>query len=352
MTCALNNRRADDDASPGSSSPFAANDSRPVVPVSSAAPSEFLCPYSVHCFALCMCCDFLACDCRMKCSDGCDCFHDQAWAANVIQCGRRGHPAVPEFIPMDATHLYLDGNRLGDLAGETFIGRKHLRELYLNSSRVEAISSRTLDGLSSLEVLSLRGNLLASLAGGDEFRALSSLRELDLSDNRLESVHPGSFDPLSSLRVLRLSGNRLATFPVWRLVDMPALASASLAGNPWSCRCDFLRPARALLRDRRDLLADADLVTCTAEGSAAAASAIGGDSCADVMAVSFRSGSSDGGGEATAIQVASVPGEQEAEDGGLLVGVVPILAVVFSALVIVGSLIVLAVAFRRPVSTW
>ncbi len=45
--------------------------------VSSVRPSEFLCSYETHCFALCMCCDFFACDCRMKCSDGCHCYHDQ-----------------------------------------------------------------------------------------------------------------------------------------------------------------------------------------------------------------------------------------------------------------------------------
>ena len=41
--------------------------------------TDFLCPYQAHCFALCMCCDFFACDCRMKCSDGCDCYHDTTW---------------------------------------------------------------------------------------------------------------------------------------------------------------------------------------------------------------------------------------------------------------------------------
>ena len=43
-----------------------------VLPLSAVQPSEFICEYQTHCFALCMCCDFFACDCRMKCSDGCD----------------------------------------------------------------------------------------------------------------------------------------------------------------------------------------------------------------------------------------------------------------------------------------
>ena len=104
-----------------------------ILPVSAVRPSEFLCPYETHCFALCMCCDFFACDCRMKCSDGCQCFHDQViimvqkciflfytcmnieyildylqtWSSNIIECGNRQHATVPEFIPMDATSVYL-----------------------------------------------------------------------------------------------------------------------------------------------------------------------------------------------------------------------------------------------------
>ena len=69
LTCQLNNR--------ASANTTTTPDMLFPVRVSSVRPSEFLCPYETHCFALCMCCDFFACDCRMKCSDGCNCFHDQ-----------------------------------------------------------------------------------------------------------------------------------------------------------------------------------------------------------------------------------------------------------------------------------
>ena len=38
---------------------------------------QFLCHYEVHCFSLCKCCGFLACDCRMDCPDLCTCLHDE-----------------------------------------------------------------------------------------------------------------------------------------------------------------------------------------------------------------------------------------------------------------------------------
>lgn len=177
----------------------------------------------------------------MKCSDGCDCYHDQTWSSNVIQCGMRKHAEVPEFIPMDATAVYLDGNNLGDLSGETFIGRKHLSELYLNNSHIHRISNRTLDGLTNLRILHLEHNSLSSLSGG-EFAGLPSLTELYLDHNSLEFIHPSTFQPLTNLRILTLANNKLSNFPVWNL-NNPALNRVSLAVNPWSCECKFLKEA-------------------------------------------------------------------------------------------------------------
>ena len=48
-----------------------------VSPLVSASQAEFLCHYEVHCFSLCKCCGFLACDCRMDCPDPCTCLHDE-----------------------------------------------------------------------------------------------------------------------------------------------------------------------------------------------------------------------------------------------------------------------------------
>ena len=205
LQCTLNNRGPLQNAS---------------IALSQVRPSEFLCSYETHCFALCMCCDFFACDCRMKCSEGCDCFHDQTWSSNIIECGRRGHAryllfskigyiyylskllvivhkskwvlqievmaarnsiiyvqffeiedtlsnaaneklrgrvvytffsnySVPEFIPMDATAVYLDGNNFDSkaLINDEFIGRKHLTSLYLNNSQIKIISNQTFKGM-------------------------------------------------------------------------------------------------------------------------------------------------------------------------------------------------------------
>ena len=58
--------------------PLASSGGEPV-PLSSVEEGSFLCSYTSHCFSLCRCCTFFACDCRMKCPDPCDCFHDQVY---------------------------------------------------------------------------------------------------------------------------------------------------------------------------------------------------------------------------------------------------------------------------------
>jgi hypothetical protein len=58
-------------------------------PLVSTAPAQFLCNYTAHCFPLCLCCDFYACDCRMQCPANCTCYHDSTWQHNVIECSHR-----------------------------------------------------------------------------------------------------------------------------------------------------------------------------------------------------------------------------------------------------------------------
>ena len=54
----------------------------------------------------------------------------QAWNLNMIQCGSRNLTAVPPDIPMDATAVHLDGNAMGTVLTETFLGRTRLALLH------------------------------------------------------------------------------------------------------------------------------------------------------------------------------------------------------------------------------
>lgn len=158
----------------------------------------------------------------------------------MIQCTGRGHKDVPPLIPMDATSVYLDGNHFGDLESQAFIGRKKVSSLFLNSSKITLVGNKTFNGLSELEILHLETNSLRQLKGA-EFENMTSLRELYLHHNKLYVINDYTFSSLSSLEVLFLHNNLLMIYPVWELVVLPEISVLSLADNPWSCECDFVR---------------------------------------------------------------------------------------------------------------
>lgn len=202
-------------------------------------PSQFLCPYETHCFALCHCCEFDACDCEMTCPDRCSCYHDLTWSSNVVDCSNAGFDKVPSRIPMDATEIYLDGNNFKELGNHVFIGKKKLQTLYLNNSNIDAVNNRTFNGIDSLKILHLENNNIEKL-DGMEFNKLDNLIELHLEDNKIKTIHNETFSSLSSLGVLKLDNNGIVDFLPWKIVnDASAVQTkVSLRGNKWQCDCE------------------------------------------------------------------------------------------------------------------
>ena len=245
-----------------------------LVPIKDVKPEQFLCQYQTHCFSLCMCCDFYACDCRMQCPDDCACYHDASWTTNIIQCGvrtpnlhledRSKLSDVPLLIPMDATSVYLDGNDLGDVDTQSFIGRRRITSLYMNNSNVRSISKESFSGLTSLTTLHLENNVIKELQG-HEFQALaeSSLQELYLNNNDLIKIAVDTFKPLKSLAILRLDGNLLTTAPMWELISPgSSLIALYLSENMWSCGCEFIQPFNNFVRMSRDRIPDKSMIKC------------------------------------------------------------------------------------------
>ncbi|XP_063241829.1 toll-like receptor Tollo [Bacillus rossius redtenbacheri] len=234
------------------------NRGRIFVPLVEVAPSQFLCEYESHCFALCHCCDFDACDCEMTCPRNCTCYNDQSWSANVVDCTHAGYAgSLPERIPMDATQLYLDGNDIRSLGSHAFIGRKRLKILFLNASNIDTIRNRTFNGLKELDVLRLDNNKLRELKGY-EFDGLDSLKELYLNNNRLSSIHNMTFSSLTKLQKLHLDHNQLTAYAVWHLSS--ELTDITLSVNPWTCDCEYndafrswLQVAATSVKDLTDL---------------------------------------------------------------------------------------------------
>ncbi|XP_015113349.1 toll-like receptor 6 [Diachasma alloeum] len=234
---------------------------RSFIPLLEAKPSQFLCTYKTHCFALCHCCDFDACDCEMTCPTNCTCYHDQSWSANVVDCSNSGYKSLPGRLPMDATEVYLDGNNFGELTSHSFIGRKNLEVLYVNDSNIIAIHNHTFSGLKRLIVLHLENNKIAQL-NGVELLPLENLKELYLQNNLLSHIDNGTFLELRQLEVLRLDNNRLGTFALWQLAQNPYLVDISVSNNPWSCECTYLDHVRDWMSKNTAKISDWKRVTC------------------------------------------------------------------------------------------
>uniref|UniRef100_A0A1B0DF24 Uncharacterized protein n=1 Tax=Phlebotomus papatasi TaxID=29031 RepID=A0A1B0DF24_PHLPP len=234
--------------------------------VATLTSSDFLCRYETHCFALCHCCDFDACDCEMTCPNNCTCFHDTTWNANVVDCGgggRRHGRELLKKVPMDATELYLDGADIEELQNHAFLGRKNLKVLYLNNSNLALMHNRTFAGMSALTILHLGDNQLRSLQGS-EFDDLVNLRELYLQNNRLRTVTNATLEPLRALRVLRIDGNQLVSFPLWQLQtpQFQHLHSLTLGRNSWNCKCRNLQELTSFVADNAVIIQDSQDIYC------------------------------------------------------------------------------------------
>ncbi|KAG8296038.1 axis elongation [Homalodisca vitripennis] len=237
------------------------NRDRMYVPLIEAEPSQFLCAYKTHCFALCTCCDFDACDCEMICPTNCTCYFDGSWSANIVDCAGSGYTQMPSRIPMDATEVYIDGNNFGELTSHSFLGRKNLKILYANNSNIAAIYNHTFSGLKRLTVLHLEHNHIKELLGF-ELTSLENLREVYLQGNKIHFIDNRTFIGLQQLEVLRLDGNRLTKFAVWQFSSNPYLVEIGLSGNQWSCDCKYLQDFRSWFTDNFAKIVDANNLYC------------------------------------------------------------------------------------------
>lgn len=231
--------------------------------LTSLTTGDFLCQYETHCFALCHCCDFDACDCEMTCPTNCTCYHDQTWNTNVVDCGSQNLSDLPRKMPMDTTVLYLDGNILIELQNNAFIGRKNLRQLFVNNSGIVKIQKRTFVGLQSIEIIHMENNKLKQLQG-HEFDNLPHLRELYLQNNQLEYLSNETFNSFHQLHVLRIDGNRITTMPMWQMHSphFSNLKSLTIGRNAWSCRCTYLRELTTFVVDNALIIEDSQDIYC------------------------------------------------------------------------------------------
>ncbi|KAI5646104.1 leucine rich repeat domain-containing protein [Phthorimaea operculella] len=210
------------------------------LPVSSLHIKDFLCKYDHHCPDDCDCCDFHICHCKTVCPRNCSCYHDSTKTTNVVDCSVKELRHVPQYLPIDATHIYLDGNHYNELNESVFDPVRKALVLYLNSSNIANINNNTFNKLTDLRILHLDNNKLKQLRGS-EFSKLSNLKELYLQSNEIEYISNKTFSYLGALEVLRLDGNRLVNYGLWHLDNNKRLQTLYVGNNRWSCDCKYLQ---------------------------------------------------------------------------------------------------------------
>lgn len=256
------------------------------VPLSEIDPAQFVCAYKTHCFAVCQCCEFDACDCEMTCPANCTCYHDQPWSSNIVDCYSSNYTQLPAKIPMDATEVYLDGNLFTHLSSHALLGRKNLRILFANNSGIRSVRNDTFTGLKRLAVLHLENNEIERF-DGSEFGTVENLRELYLQHNAIGHIDNATFEPLKSLQVLRLDHNRLYDYDVWILSANARLTELYLSDNPWSCDCPFVRSFRRYMTAPGSRVVDAAAVSCRADDGVTTAVTVNIRNQNDTECVSF-----------------------------------------------------------------
>ncbi|OWF47576.1 toll-like receptor Tollo [Mizuhopecten yessoensis] len=228
-------------------------------------PSNMLCNYYEECLmSKCRCCEFQGCVCRFVCPHRCTCFRSLDHSTtNFVKCSRENLTSIPSHIPSVSTQFWLDGNNFSSLTRFGFLGLEFLRILYLNNSDIESIQNGSFVGLKSIEVLNLDGNYLEDVLYG-MFYGLENLVELNLENNRISFIDYSVFEHTPNIQRLYLANNQLK-FIVDATLSNPMWHRLSLAGNPWSCDCNFLsmmlyntNTIVEKIVDRRDLECVAD----------------------------------------------------------------------------------------------
>ena len=140
------------------------------------------------------------------CPDVCDCYNNM----ETLDCSQRSLNVVPERLPQSARRVYLEDNTIGQVDPEEFTRSRRVSQLVLDRNRLTSVDTTSFCVMTSLQELSLSGNMIKSFQVSRRPRCVSeSLRQLDLSLNLLRTVptNLSSFAP--GLEVLDLSCNEI-----------------------------------------------------------------------------------------------------------------------------------------------
>lgn len=173
-----------------------------------------------------------------------------------VDCSHLGIKSLPKLIslPKSARDVKFSGNKIENIAEDTFYnGRyvinldlsrnqidfisivafqafKNLRRLDLSHNKIWNIPTKSFEGLSALKYLNLGYNDITVL-NSDLFSSFPNLIELDLQSNPLIELEPKVFEHLKYLEILNLESTLLKVIPDHLFVFTSHLKTLDLSNN-------------------------------------------------------------------------------------------------------------------------
>lgn len=158
--------------------------------------------------------------------------------------------------------LILDGNNVVTILEAVFEHLNHLETLSLSyMPQMSYISKKTFIGLNHLKVLTLRNNPRLSFIHKELFVPLLLLTVMDLSNNQITSLHNTTLQTLSHLSALDIRGNQLTCDCeiAWVLEDSASNDSIILDKDTLTCVMPYSNVTVALTSTTLDRLYCGDL---------------------------------------------------------------------------------------------
>ena len=111
---------------------------------------------------------------------------------------------LPSNLPVQLQKLFLDGNSISSLFGNSFPNCSELRTLSLAGNQIRSLEEDVFSRLNKLEYLDLSSNKIAVIQKSF-FNGLESLGTLHMSNNPIQVLDSGVFDNMNNLKALTIS---------------------------------------------------------------------------------------------------------------------------------------------------